>query len=164
MNAGDFIEIERVVRETYKCATRYLGSRQVTETLPGEPTWKGIVDIFALLGHPKAQRCYAWQWPEDGEITTIIVLEIPPMMSPQTAVQAAIASQARKKRNTKENVRVLTEDSSRRITEARDSVVRLRAARQRGEMEGTRKWKPIADVKSGQRLARSSLTKRVKPG
>jgi hypothetical protein len=61
-------------------------------------------------------------------------------------------------------VHVLTEDSSRRITEARNSVVRLRAARQRGEMEGTRKWKPIAGVKSGQRLAQSSLTKRAKPG
>jgi hypothetical protein len=164
MNAGDFIEIEGAIKHTYHCATRYLGSRQVAETLPGETTWKGIVDIFALLGHPKAQRCYAWQWPQGGKTTTIVVLEIPPVTSAQTAVKAAIASQAPEKGNNKENARVLTKESRRRITGARDSAVRLRAARERSEMKGTRTRKPTAGVKSGQRLAQAALTTRANAG
>jgi hypothetical protein len=164
MNAGDFIEIEGAIKHTYHCGTRYLGSRRVAETLPGETTWKGVVDIFALLGHPEAERCYAWQWPEGGKTTTIVVLEISPVTSAQTAVEAAIASQAPEKGNNKENARILTKESSRRITGARDLAGRLRAARERSEMKGTHTRQPTARVKSGQRLAQTSLTTSANPG
>lgn len=53
---------------------------------------KGVVESFALTGHPKAARCYAWGFNDSGETRYVGVLELPPVDSPQTTVRAAIAS------------------------------------------------------------------------
>jgi hypothetical protein len=63
----------------------------------GRVVWEGAVEVFALLGHDEALRCYAWgrQRDEGGwEITT--VLAIPPVLSAETAVKAAIIAAARR--------------------------------------------------------------------
>jgi hypothetical protein len=62
--------------------------------------WAGEVEVFEIRGHPKAKRCYAWAYKEgekDEHARYIAVLEIPPVKSPQTAVQAAIASDFKSK-------------------------------------------------------------------
>jgi hypothetical protein len=53
------------------------------------------VEVFRLTGHPKAKRCYAWSFTEGKETRFVTVLEIPPVESAQTAVRAAIASEAK---------------------------------------------------------------------
>jgi len=58
--------------------------------------WEGVVESFALTGHPKAKRCYAWSYQDNGETQYVNVLEIPPVVSAKTAVQAAIVSGAQK--------------------------------------------------------------------
>jgi len=60
-------------------------------------TASGWVEVFDLIGHAKAKRAYAWQY-QDGpdEIKTVAVLEIPPVVSPQSAVKVAIAAKTRK--------------------------------------------------------------------
>jgi len=58
--------------------------------------WDGVVEVFRLAGHPKAKRCYAWSYTEGKETRFVTVLEIPPVESAQTAVRAAIASEAKK--------------------------------------------------------------------
>jgi hypothetical protein len=58
--------------------------------------WDGVVEVFRLAGHPKAKRCYAWSFTEGKETRFVTVLEIPPVESAQTAVRAAIASEAKK--------------------------------------------------------------------
>jgi hypothetical protein len=71
----------------------------VHEVFRGETVWKGEVEVFDLTGHPKAKRAYGWSHPE-GENDTgerfVTVLEIPPVHSAKTAVQAAIVSGAKK--------------------------------------------------------------------
>ncbi len=58
-----------------------------------ETVWKGDVEVFALHGHAKAMRTYAWSYDEDGgKKSFIAVLELPPVNSAVTAVRAAIAS------------------------------------------------------------------------
>jgi hypothetical protein len=44
--------------------------------------------------HPKAKRAYGWSHPtgKDYKDERLTVLEIPPVVSPQTAVQAEIVS------------------------------------------------------------------------
>jgi hypothetical protein len=32
----------------------------VHETFQGQTVWAGEVEVFDLVGHPKAKRCYAW--------------------------------------------------------------------------------------------------------
>jgi hypothetical protein len=57
---------------------------------------EGVVKAFTLHGHPKAKRAYGWAW-QDGEKTRYVaVLEIPAVISHNTAVRAAIAAGAQK--------------------------------------------------------------------
>jgi len=65
----------------------------VRESFKGKAAWEGEVECFALSGHAKASKGYAWgheKSPRKWEITT--VLELPPVNSPETAVRAAIVA------------------------------------------------------------------------
>ncbi len=90
----DYLDELRVaIRTNHDCDAIHAATIPVTETFQGQTAWDGDVEVFDLVGHPKALRCYAWGHPVDKgprEITT--VLEIPPVTSPQTAVKAAVAS------------------------------------------------------------------------
>lgn len=49
--------------------------------------------VLEVYGHPKAQRAYAWSSRAHNEESEyIVVLEIPPVDSPEAAVQAALAA------------------------------------------------------------------------
>ena len=68
----------------------------VSESFQGFNTnkvWQAEVMVFEINGHPHAKRAYAWSVVEDGQTRHVVVLEVPPVTSPQTAVQAAIAAQ-----------------------------------------------------------------------
>jgi hypothetical protein len=58
------------------------------------------VEVFDLTGHPKAKRAYGWSHREgkndDGE-RFVAVLEIPPVVSPITAVRASIIADKKKR-------------------------------------------------------------------
>jgi hypothetical protein len=73
------------------------------ETFQSQPVWQGIVHIFALAGHPKATRCYAWSSPigEGDKRRFFAVLHIPPITSAQDAVRAAIVQEYRADREGK---------------------------------------------------------------
>jgi hypothetical protein len=68
--------------------------------------WDGIVEVLDLIGHPKANRIYAWS-QDTGDPNHpkhyVTVLHIPPVVSPQTAVQAAIVQEFRSLEPKKEN-------------------------------------------------------------
>lgn len=54
---------------------------------------EGFVERFALMGHPKATHCYAWEFVGDNaETRYMAILELQPVRSPHTAVRAAIVS------------------------------------------------------------------------
>jgi hypothetical protein len=62
----------------------------------GQILWEGEVVVFETPDHPQAKRAYAWSYGStnsDKETRYVVVLEIPPVTSPQTAVKAAIAAQ-----------------------------------------------------------------------
>ena len=57
------------------------------------------MEVFRLKGHPKAKRCFAWSHVDgehDEKTNYVTVLELPPIDSPQKAVQAAIVSQLKR--------------------------------------------------------------------
>ncbi len=61
----------------------------------GETVWKGDVEVFDLVEHPKAKRCYAWSHldgPNDERTRLVTVLEIPPVVSAETAVRVQIVA------------------------------------------------------------------------
>jgi len=90
-------QIAAAFRELHGCESAYQNSVPVREVFQGKVAWEGVVSVYSLIGHPKAKTGYAWGYQEpDGrwEITT--VLEIPPVVSPQTAVKAAIVAAAKR--------------------------------------------------------------------
>jgi hypothetical protein len=90
-------DIRRVVEVTHNCAAKHEDSVPVIEMFGKDEIWEGVVELFALTGHPNARRCYAWNFANaDAEPHYIAVLELPPVSSPHTAVRAAIASGQKK--------------------------------------------------------------------
>ncbi len=77
------------VQAEHHCMAAHVQSVPVIEK-PGDRTlWQGVVEVFTLMGHPKAKRCYAWFSADKDDGPTTIVLEIPPVDSPRAAVKAA---------------------------------------------------------------------------
>jgi hypothetical protein len=73
----------------------------VDETVGGKTVWVGDVEVFALSGHRKAKRCYAWSRRErknDQDERFVTMLEIPPVSSPETAVKVAISAEVKGKK------------------------------------------------------------------
>ncbi|MFZ0632524.1 MAG: hypothetical protein WA399_14200 [Acidobacteriaceae bacterium] len=97
-------ELRDVIHKLHGAKARHVHSVPVTETFQGKTVWDGIVEVFDLTGHPQANRIYAWSHDTDDPKTPtryVTVLHIPPVVSPQTAVQAAILQEykARAKSN-----------------------------------------------------------------
>jgi hypothetical protein len=89
-------ELRRIIHELHGATATYVESVSIREMHKGKIVWDGIVEVFDLAGHPKANRIYAWSH-ETGDPKNprrhVTVLHIPPVVSPQTAVQAAIVQE-----------------------------------------------------------------------
>jgi len=85
----------------HKCSAHYLRTQRVHETSKGQTVWLGEVAVFSLIGHPEAKRCYAWsqrEAPNDQGERFVTVLEISPVNSAATAVQASILNDLKKQK------------------------------------------------------------------
>jgi len=89
--------LQKAIKETHDCDSRHIDSVPVVERFEGKIAWKGTVEVFGLIGHPQAKRAYAWTYRDGKQNTTIAVLEIPPVDSPQSAVKVVMASKGRAK-------------------------------------------------------------------
>ncbi len=90
-------ELRDKVRLLHGCEATHQQTALVKELFLDTMVWDGKVEVFALTGHPKAKRCYAWgctnyQAPE--KLGVVTVLEIPPVESPETAVRVSISAHA----------------------------------------------------------------------
>jgi hypothetical protein len=88
-------KLKDVIRATHGCESLHVESVPVVEQFEGKTAWQGTVEVFDLIGHPKAKRAFAWTYREGDQNKTVAVLEIPPVDSPESAVKIAIASKAR---------------------------------------------------------------------
>jgi hypothetical protein len=88
-------ELKDAIRATHGCESQWQGSVKVEEKFQGQLAWSGIIEVFSLIGHPRAKHAYAWTYREGDQNKTTVVLKIPPVDSAQSAVKVAIASKAR---------------------------------------------------------------------
>ena len=96
-NKSEYIDnLQAVIGKMHGCGSTHVESVPVHEVFRGQTVWQGIIEVFDLIGHPKAKRGYAWGFQDGKETRFIAVLEIPPVDSPQTALRAAIVSKAQK--------------------------------------------------------------------
>jgi hypothetical protein len=80
------------IKRLYKCDSVHAKTVAVFETFHGKTIWEGDVEVFTLVGHPKARRCFAWLNPRPGRLPQCVaLLDIWPIISPGAAVKASIA-------------------------------------------------------------------------
>jgi hypothetical protein len=101
-NKQDYIaRLQVAVSQLHGCGAVYRETVPVHEVFQGQTVWQGKVEVFDLTGHPKAKRAYGWSHREgkndEGE-RFVAVLEIPPVVSPITAVRASIMADAKKRK------------------------------------------------------------------
>ena len=89
-------QLRKAVETMHKCQAVHDQSTPIVEMFGGKKVWEGVVESFTLSEHPKAKRCYAWSFHDGKETQYVTVLEIPPVISPRTAVQAAIVGSSKK--------------------------------------------------------------------
>lgn len=86
-------ELKEVIRKLHGVESTHRDSVPVKEVFQGKTVWEGVVEVFDLHGHPKANTAYAWAHETDDHanpVRHVTVLQIPPAVSPITAVRAAI--------------------------------------------------------------------------
>jgi hypothetical protein len=91
-------ELRGVIRKLHEVESTHRQSVPVKEVFNGRTVWEGIVEVFDLHGHPKANMAYAWTHETDDPDKPkrhVTVLHIPPAVSPEAAVRVAIAQELR---------------------------------------------------------------------
>jgi hypothetical protein len=82
----------KAIFDLHGCKSKWLESVPVKETFEGKTVWEGVVQVFELIDHPTAKKCYAWSYIVDdsGKRRFVAVLHQKPVDSPLDAVRAAI--------------------------------------------------------------------------
>jgi len=91
-------ELRDVIRRLHGVEANHIESVPVKETFQGKTVWEGIVEVFELVGHPKATRVYAWSHDTDNpkkQRRHVTVLHVAPVVSPEDAVRAHIIQEYR---------------------------------------------------------------------
>jgi hypothetical protein len=88
-------ELQNAIRAVHGCESVFVSTNKVRGMLEDRLAWQGEVETFDLIDHPKAKRCYAWGYEEGGEFHATAVLELPPVDSPASAVNGALAAKTR---------------------------------------------------------------------
>ena|ERR1700746_3265362 len=93
MTTANYDELIEAILRMHGAKATHLETAHVKETFKGKTVWEGDVEIFKLHGHVKTDKVYAWTHETDDPHKSkrhVAVLHIPPVVSPQTAVRAAI--------------------------------------------------------------------------
>jgi hypothetical protein len=91
-------ELREVIKRLHGVEAAHIQSVPVKETFQGRTIWEGIVEVFELKGHPKAERLYAWSHDTDDPKKPkrhVTVLHMAPILSAEAAVKAAIVQEFR---------------------------------------------------------------------
>jgi hypothetical protein len=86
-------ELRDVIRKLHGVDSTHRESVPIKEVFQGKTMWEGIVEVFDLHDHPKANTAYAWSHATDDPANPkrhVTVLHVPPAVSPLDAVRLAI--------------------------------------------------------------------------
>jgi len=93
--------LREAIRNLHGCDSTFVESVPIRETFRGAVTWEGAVVVFDLVGHPTAERAYAWSSavPGTDRRTFVAVLHAGKVDSPSKAVFASIVEDLRSGRD-----------------------------------------------------------------
>ena len=99
-------ELGETIHRLHGAKAKHSKSVPVKEDFEGQTVWDGIVEVFDLTGHPQTDKAYAWMHDTENPKRPkrrVTVLNIPPVVSPETAVRAVIVQEYRKHGKRHEN-------------------------------------------------------------
>ena len=91
-------ELREVIRHLHGAEATHAESVPVKEQFQGRTVWDGVVEVFTLHGHPRAERVYAWSHDVDSPKPTkrhVTILHTDDVSSPVLAVRAFIIQEFR---------------------------------------------------------------------
>jgi phosphohistidine phosphatase SixA len=59
--------LKEAVPRAYGCELLYVNTVLVSPAVRTAQAFHGLIQIFELIGHEKAKRCYAWRFPDGRE-------------------------------------------------------------------------------------------------
>ena len=85
-------DLKVAVEKLHECLATHIEDIAVIEKLGQDTVWEGVVSVFEIKGHDKADKCYAWSSPIEGSKKRrfYAVLNISPIDSPEKAVRVSI--------------------------------------------------------------------------
>ena len=90
--------LQAAINSAEGCDSKHVESVPIRDVCHGKTAWEGVVEVFDLVDHPKAKRCYAWGHATKAtgnEVRLVIVLGVKPVDSPFKAVQVSILNDTR---------------------------------------------------------------------
>lgn len=89
--------LQDAIKHLHGCESVHLESVPIKETFREKTVWEGTVEVFRLVGHPQADKCFAWGHDDSGGEKIVAVLGVPPIDSSLAAVRAAIVAESQSK-------------------------------------------------------------------
>lgn len=89
--------LQAAVHGAHGCGALHVCSNVVSVLLSGGRWWSGEVETFQLVGHPQAQRCFAWGFYEGRRFLAHALLDQPPIDSPSAAVMSILSIRSRRR-------------------------------------------------------------------
>ncbi len=96
---GDYDDLITAFQKMHGATAVHVGSEPVTVRVLGDVLWTGVVESFALTGHPSATAGYGWTYSDDdGKDRHVVILSVPQVDTPTKAVQAYLVQSTRRAR------------------------------------------------------------------
>lgn len=93
MDEAGIPALVEAIKHLHACEATWLESVPVKEIFKGETVWEGEVQVFALSGHPTAERAYAWSAATSGgKRQFFAVLHAGPVNGAVAAVRASVVA------------------------------------------------------------------------
>jgi hypothetical protein len=91
--------LQKAILDLHGCKSTWVESVPVKEVFEGQTVWEGIIQVFDLIDHPTAKRCYVWSHELEGSKKRrfFAVLHQGKVDSPEKAVRAAIVREFKKR-------------------------------------------------------------------
>ena len=92
----ELVRLRNAIRDLHGLEAEHFRSEPVCEMFKGKMVWEGVVQVFRVYGHAKANFAYTWSHEtDDGGRRYVAVLGVPPVNSALDAVRASIAAEDR---------------------------------------------------------------------
>jgi hypothetical protein len=96
-NLNYLARLQVAIERLHDCGANWRESVPVHEVFQGQTLWKGEGEVFDIYGHGQATVCYGWshsRGKNDKGERFAVILQIPPVISPESAVRVSIAAEA----------------------------------------------------------------------